>query len=80
MSIETEAIAGELIASEASASAKKKTAAAKPKGAPPSKTKKAALKHPLPLLRMGAIPMILTVGLEIVGNMLRATKMACWMI
>jgi hypothetical protein len=46
MSIETEAIAGELIASEASASAKKKTAAAKPKGAPPSKTKKAAGRPP----------------------------------
>jgi hypothetical protein len=47
MSIETEPTAGELIANEAaSASAKKKTAAAKPKGAPASKTRKAAGRPP----------------------------------
>jgi hypothetical protein len=42
MSIETEPTTGELIANEASASAMQKTAAAKPKGAPASKTRKAA--------------------------------------
>lgn len=42
MSIETEPTAGELIANEAPAFARKKTAAAKPKGAPASKTRKAA--------------------------------------
>jgi hypothetical protein len=46
MSIETESTAGESIANEASASAKKKTAAAKPKGAPASKTRKAAGRPP----------------------------------
>ena len=46
MSIETEPTAGELIANEASASARKKTAAAKPKGAPASKTRKAAGRPP----------------------------------
>ena len=46
MSIETEPTAGELIANEASASAKQKTAAAKPKGAPASKTRKAAGRPP----------------------------------
>ena len=46
MSIETEPTAGESIASEASASARKKTAAAKPKGAPASKTRKAAGRPP----------------------------------
>src|ERR1700676_3916108 len=46
MSIETEATAGELIANAASASAKQKTAAAKPKGAPASKTRKAAGRPP----------------------------------
>jgi hypothetical protein len=42
MSIETEPTAGELIANEASACIRKKTTAAKPKGAPTSKTRKAA--------------------------------------
>jgi len=46
MSIETEPTAGELIANEASASARKKTVAAKPKGAPASKTRKAAGRPP----------------------------------
>jgi hypothetical protein len=46
MSIETEPTTGELIANEASASAKQKTAAAKPKGAPASKTRKAAGRPP----------------------------------
>jgi hypothetical protein len=46
MSIETEPMAGELIANEASASAKKKTAAAKPKSAPASKSRKAAGRPP----------------------------------
>ena len=46
MSIETEPTAGELIANEAPASARKKTAAAKPKGAPASKTRKAAGRPP----------------------------------
>ena len=45
MSIETEPT-GELIANEAPGSAKKKTAAAKPKGAPASKTRKAAGRPP----------------------------------
>jgi hypothetical protein len=46
MSIETEPTAGELIANEASASVRKKTAAAKPKGAPASKSRKAAGRPP----------------------------------
>ena len=46
MSSETEPTTGELIANEASASARKKTAAAKPKGAPASKTRKAAGRPP----------------------------------
>jgi hypothetical protein len=46
MSIETEPTTGELIANEAPASARKKTAAAKPKGAPASKTRKAAGRPP----------------------------------
>jgi hypothetical protein len=46
MSIETEPTAGELLANEASASARKKTVAAKPKGAPASKTRKAAGRPP----------------------------------
>ena len=46
MSIETEPTTGESIASEASASARKKTTAAKPKGAPASKTGKAAGRPP----------------------------------
>ena len=46
MSIETEPTAGESIANEASAFAKKKTAASKPKGAPASKTRKAAGRPP----------------------------------
>ena len=46
MSIETEPTAGKSIANEASASARKKTAAAKPKGAPASKTRKAAGRPP----------------------------------
>ena len=46
MSIETEPTAGELIANEASASTKKKTTTAKPKGAPASKTRKAAGRPP----------------------------------
>src|ERR1700688_3481564 len=48
MSIETEPTTEELIANEASASARKKTAAAKPKGAPASKTRKAAGRPPRP--------------------------------
>src|ERR1700720_2854053 len=46
MSIETEPTTGELIANDAPATAKKKTAAAKPKGAPASKTRKAANRPP----------------------------------
>jgi hypothetical protein len=46
MSIETEPVAGESIAHEASASVRKKTAAAKPKGAPASKTRKVAGRPP----------------------------------
>ena len=46
MNIETEPTAGESIVNEASASARKKTAAAKPKGAPASKTRKAAGRPP----------------------------------
>ena len=51
MSIETEPTAGELIANEAPASARKKTAAAKPKGAPASKTGKAALPRSIASIR-----------------------------
>ena len=46
MSIENEPTAEESIADEVSASAKRKTAAAKPKGAPASKTRKAAGRPP----------------------------------
>lgn len=48
MSIETEPTAGESIVNEAPASARKKTATAKPKGAPASKTRKAADRPPRP--------------------------------
>ena len=46
MSIETEPTAGGLIANEAPATARKKTVAAKQKGAPASKTRKAAGRPP----------------------------------
>ena len=46
MSIETKPTAGELIANETPASARKKNVAAQPKGAPASKTRKAAGRPP----------------------------------